>query len=112
MWLYLSLLTSYLYRISSDSEEDELLRLVDDKSTPRATRGNADTRSGRLSKRRRSRSRSLTPPPALSFATVMHARNTVRYVPLRFVLHPPLTNYAQSYVGSRVSRPFPHLCCG
>lgn len=83
-----------LCRISSDSEEDELLRLVEDKSTPRATRPGTDTRAGRLSKRQRSRSRSMTPPPALSLATVMHARNTVRYVPLPFVPHAVLMHYS------------------
>lgn len=62
---------------SDEDEEDELLRRVE-KSTPKGKHvSRTEDHPKRMNKRQRSRSRSVTPPPALAATAVMHARETV-----------------------------------
>ena len=63
----------------SDEEEDELLRRVE-KTTPQAKRSGRDDAPKRISKRARSRSQSVTPPPEVPSSAVLHARAAVRWV--------------------------------
>ncbi|EKM51606.1 uncharacterized protein PHACADRAFT_261849 [Phanerochaete carnosa HHB-10118-sp] len=63
--------------VLSSDEEDEILRRID-KVTPTAKRIARGEGTKRANKKARSRSRSLTPPPALLPSTVQQARETVR----------------------------------
>ncbi|KAI0926871.1 hypothetical protein AcV5_007550 [Taiwanofungus camphoratus] len=60
----------------SDDEDDEILRRVEAKTPNDMRESNSAQKHNR--KRPRSRSRSITPPPALPIHAIQHARNAIR----------------------------------
>lgn len=65
-----------IIELSSD-EEDEILRRIE-KASPTAKRAAREEGPKRATKKARSRSRSVTPPPALPSAAILQARETIR----------------------------------
>ncbi|GJE88490.1 ubiquitin-like domain-containing protein [Phanerochaete sordida] len=66
--------------ISSSDEEDEILRRINNETTPTGKRVAREEGSKRANKKQRSRSRSVTPPPALPSSAFQHARETIRRI--------------------------------